>query len=152
MPGWRACWGGEPGWLAGQLQGGSGTSVAGTCRHGMLTVHVPQPASPDPHFPLPTTLQVRAIPPDRLLLESDSPDGALDLPPAWQEALPSLAHLPAQLESADLRQLNRPCVLRWTLQLVAAMLGKSEEEVAAITWENARRVFYGGCDSEVAAG
>ncbi|KAL4443511.1 hypothetical protein ABPG75_011248 [Micractinium tetrahymenae] len=84
---------------------------------------------------------VRAIPPDRLLLESDSPDGPLDLPPAWLEALPSLAHVPAELEAAGLRQVNRPCVLRWTLQLVAAAVEKPADEVAQHTWQNACRVF-----------
>lgn len=87
---------------------------------------------------------VRAIPLDRLLLESDSPDGALDAPAAWLEALPCLAGLSEEVHAAGLRPLNRPCVLRWTLRLVAAALGKSEEEVAAATRANARRVF---CDT-----
>ena len=85
--------------------------------------------------------QVRAVPLDRLLLESDSPDGVLELPPAWLEALPSLAHLPGELEAAGLKAANRPCVLRWTLQLVAAALGRSKEEVARATRDNARRIF-----------
>ena len=88
-------------------------------------------------------LQVRAVPLDRLLLESDSPDSVLQLSPAWLEALPSLQHLPQQLREAGLHQLNRPCVLRWTLQLVAAALGRAEEEVAAATCANARRIFCG---------
>ena len=88
-------------------------------------------------------LQVQAIPPDRLLLESDSPDGQLSLPAPWLDALPSLAHLPAELDAADLRRVNRPCVLRWTLRLVAAAAGRPEAEVAQTTWENACRVF--GC-------
>lgn len=86
---------------------------------------------------------MQAIPPHRLLLESDSPDGQLDLPPAWLEALPSLAHLPAELEAARLRQVNRPCVLRWTVQVVAAAAERSADEVARTSWENACRVF--GC-------
>ena len=89
-----------------------------------------------------------AIPLDRLLLESDSPDGALDLSAAWLEALPSLAHLPEQVQAAGLKPLNRPCVLRWTLQLVAAVLGRGEEEVAAATCTNARRIF---CDFSTSA-
>ena len=87
--------------------------------------------------------QMAAIPLDRLLLESDSPDGALELSPAWLEALPSLTHLPEQLQAAGLKPLNRPCVLRWTLQLVAAALGRGEEQVAAATCSNARRIFCG---------
>ena len=99
-----------------------------------------------------TRLQVRAIPLDRLLLESDSPDGALELSPAWLEALPSLAGLPGQLEAAALQQINRPAALRCTLQLVAAALGRSEAEVAAATSENARRIFCAIRGSPAAAG
>jgi TatD DNase family protein len=91
-----------------------------------------------PHKALP---MVRAVPLDRLLLESDSPDGALDLSPAWLEALPSLAALPQQLQAAGLHQVNRPAALRFTLQVVAAALGRSEAEVAAATRDNARRIF-----------
>ena len=91
----------------------------------------------------PCAMQVRAIPLDRLMIESDSPDGALDPPPAWLHALPQLSHLPGELRAAGLAQLNRPCVLRWTLQLVAAAAGRPEEEVACATWDNACRVF--GC-------
>jgi len=89
---------------------------------------------------------------DRLLLESDSPDGALDLSPAWLEALPSLASLPQQLQTADLQQLNRPAALRFTLQIVAAALGKSEADVATATRENARRIFCSIGSSAAAAG
>lgn len=84
---------------------------------------------------------MRAIPLDRLLLESDSPDGALDPPAAWLEALPCLAGLPQEVDGAGLRPLNRPAALRWTLRLVAAARSQSEEEVAAATRANARRVF-----------
>ncbi len=87
---------------------------------------------------------------DRLLLESDSPDGMLQLSEAWLEALPSLQHVPQQLQEAGLHQTNRPCVLRWTLQLVAAALGKPEEEVAAATCANARRVFCRSSSSPAA--
>ena len=55
-------------------------------------------------------LQTRAIPLDRLLLESDSPDGVLELPPAWLAALPGLAALPQQLQDAGLRQINTEVV------------------------------------------
>ena len=89
-------------------------------------------------------LQVRAVPLDRLLLESDSPNGVLDLSPVWLEALPALAHLPQQLREVGLHQLSRPCMLRWTLQLLAAALDRPEEEVAAATFANARRIFCSG--------
>lgn len=100
------------------------------------------PGTPIPiRPPAPLAPQVRAIPIDRLLLESDSPDGALDPPAAWLEALPCLAALREEVGAAGLRPLNRPCALRWTLRLVAAALGRAEEEVAAVTRANARRVF-----------
>ncbi len=96
--------------------------------------------------------QVRAVPLNRLLLESDSPDGVLQLSPAWLEALPKLADVPQQLQAAGLQQLNRPCVLRWTLRFVAAALGKPEDEVAAATCANAHRAFSvhrSHCDSSI---
>ena len=89
----------------------------------------------------PALAQVRAVPLGRLLLESDCPDGVLELSPAWLEAVPALRGLPQQLEAAGLRLLTRPSVLRCTLQLVAAVRGCCEEEVATATSENARRVF-----------
>ncbi|KAL4447365.1 hypothetical protein ABPG77_007398 [Micractinium sp. CCAP 211/92] len=95
---------------------------------------------------------VRAIPPDRLLLESDSPDGALGLPPAWLQALPLLVDLSAELEAAGLQQVNRPCVLRWAVQLVAAAAGRPAAEVEEATWENACRVFcrrLNGCGQQM---
>lgn len=113
-----------------------------TCLH---TCHANFPLFPRAH-------QVRAVPLDRLLLESDSPDGALDLSPAWLEALPSLAALPQQLHGADLQQTNRPAALRFMLQIVAAALGRSEAEVAVATRENARRIFSGIRGSQAAAG
>jgi Tat protein secretion system quality control protein TatD with DNase activity len=81
------------------------------------------------------------VPLERLLLESDSPDGLLQLSPAWLAALPSLRSLPQQLADAGLLEVNRPCVLPWTLQLVAAALCKPAEEVAGATYANAQRVF-----------
>lgn len=123
--------------------------LSGQCCHGTHRGRLPTcpPAVLSLSHP-----QVRAVPLDRLLLESDSPDGELDLSPAWLEALPSLAALPQQLQAAGLHQLNRPAALRFTLQIIAAALGRSEAEVAAATRDNARRIFcsIGGSSSAAA--
>ncbi|KAL4858558.1 putative metal-dependent hydrolase YabD [Chlorella vulgaris] len=103
--------------------------------HVSLSGHITKLA---PHKALP---MIRAVPLERLLLESDSPDGLLQLSPAWLAELPSLRSLPQQLADAGLLEVNRPCVLPWTLQLVAAALCKPAEEVAGATYANAQRVF-----------
>lgn len=89
-----------------------------------------------PHKAIP---MVRSIPLDRLLLESDSPDGALRLSAAWLEALPQLAGLPPRLERFGER--NTPAAVQCTLLLVAAVLGRSAEEVAAATRANYLAAF-----------
>jgi TatD DNase family protein len=87
----------------------------------------------------PPSPQVRSIPFDRLLLESDSPDGQPRLSAAWLEALPSLHSLPQQMEAFC--TTNRPASLRCMLRVVSEMLGRGEAEVAAQTWANAERAF-----------
>lgn len=82
---------------------------------------------------------VRSIPLDRLLLESDSPDGALRLSAVWLEALPQLAGLPPRLERFEAG--NTPAAVRCVLELVAAVLGRPAEEVAAATRANYLAVF-----------
>lgn len=55
-------------------------------------------------------LQVRRIPLDRLLLESDSPDGSLVLSEAWLEGVPGCRELVGGLE--QYRTRNEPGVVR----------------------------------------
>jgi TatD DNase family protein len=79
---------------------------------------------------------VRSIPADRLLLESDCPDGAVSLAPGsgWREAVPGLIEPPAG-------RATTPAVVGSVLRLVAAAAGRDERQVAAETWDNACRVF-----------
>jgi TatD DNase family protein len=65
-----------------------------------------------------------AVPQDRLLIETDSPD----LPPAPEEGAAPVV-------------VNEPANLRRVLAAIAALRGVSEEEVAATTWANAVRLF-----------
>ena len=106
---------------------------------------------------------VRAIPDDRLLLETDAPDGlprggaALQLryAPAPPQRL-AFGTPPCRCEegeeSADEAQathalpreappLNHPASLRAVLQLVARLRGVEEDALAALTWRNSRRLF-----------
>lgn len=90
---------------------------------------------------------------DRCLLESDSPDGLLSLRDAWIEAVPALEKLKTQIEEAFARAKNErgpereaqpnntPAAVRQMLVLVSAAMGRTEEEVAAATTSNARKVF-----------
>eukprot|EP00887_Chlorella_sp_A99_P006057 scaffold22.g6057.t1 len=81
----------------------------------------------------------RAIPPDRLLLESDSPDGALSLSGAWVEALPHLASLAARAERYA--EGTTPAVVACTLEVVAAARGEDAARVAAASYDNAAALF-----------
>ena len=83
---------------------------------------------------------VQAIPLERLLLESDSPDGALRLSPAWLDALPSLHELEPRLVQFQERG-NAPAAVACVLALVAAVRGEGEAAVAAAASANAERVF-----------
>jgi TatD DNase family protein len=83
---------------------------------------------------------VRAIPLDRLLLESDSPDGALRLGAAWLDALPSLRELEPRL-AQFLERGNAPAAVACVLSLVAAARGEGEAAVAAAASANAERIF-----------
>jgi TatD DNase family protein len=64
---------------------------------------------------------VRAVPPDQLLIETDSP---------------YLAPVPNR------GKRNEPAYVRYVAEAVARMRGEPVEEVAALTWRNANR-FYG---------
>ncbi|KAL6782012.1 hypothetical protein ACKKBF_B10295 [Auxenochlorella protothecoides x Auxenochlorella symbiontica] len=81
---------------------------------------------------------LRAIPADRLLLETDAPDGGLRLGPAWLEALPGFAR-----SAPPCPERQEPAGLRRMLALVAAARGEGEVGLAALTWRNACTVFAG---------
>jgi len=88
---------------------------------------------------------------DRCLLESDAPDGALQLNDAWIEAMPTLAQLKEDLELEQQKDetsasgkkvgLNTPIATRHMLKLVATVLDKPETDIAQATRDNAERVF-----------
>lgn len=67
---------------------------------------------------------IKAVPPDRLLLETDAPD----IPPVINHKI-------------DYETPNEPARIRYVLTMAAQLLGLTEEEVAARTWENAQRVI-----------
>jgi TatD DNase family protein len=86
----------------------------------------------------------RAVPADRLLLESDAPDGALRLSDAWAAALPAAAALRSAAcarGAAGAGAPNAPAAVADTLALVAAARGETEADVAAATRANAARAF-----------
>lgn len=66
---------------------------------------------------------LRAVPMDRLLIESDSPD-----------------QMPRHLSQYSLR-CNEPVFVRYACEEVAKALGLAAAEVAAITTANAVRVY-----------
>jgi TatD DNase family protein len=66
-----------------------------------------------------------AVPADRLLIETDSPD----LPPSPEDGAAPIA-------------LNEPANLPRVLRAVASLRGITAEELAAITWANTSRLFH----------
>jgi TatD DNase family protein len=102
---------------------------------------------------------VRAVPDDRLLLETDAPDGLprgdggvgmqLRYAPAPPQRL-AFGSLPCGCDASDEDEvatereappLNHPANLRAVLQLVARLRGVEEEALAALAWRNSRRLF-----------
>ena len=109
------------------------------------------------------TALVRAVPDERLLIETDAPDGlprgsaalqlrhapappqrlAFGVPPCRceeGEASEEDAHgtTPAPREAPP---LNHPASLRVVLQLVARLRGIEEDALATLAWRNSRRLF-----------
>jgi TatD DNase family protein len=72
---------------------------------------------------------VMAVPPDRLLIETDSPD----LLPVVPLAQPG-----------DAAAHNEPANLVHVLRKIAELRKMPEDELAELTWKNAERVFAGG--------
>ena len=92
---------------------------------------------------------------DRCLLESDAPDGTIQITDAWIEAVPALKKVKNIVES-ELQErqpplevntegrknvLNTPVATQHMLKLVAAIVDTPEEEIAQATFNNAQRVF-----------
>ena len=109
---------------------------------------------------------VRAVPDDRLLLETDAPDG---LPRGGSGVGMQLRHAPAppqrlafgappcgcdasDNDEAALKReappLNHPANLRAVLQLVARLRGIEEEALAALAWQNSRRLVAACLDHD----
>lgn len=88
---------------------------------------------------------VRLVPLERLLLESDAPDGRITLSDEWIQALPSLAPVCKQLNEGEgvhgSGGATSPEIVRYTLAIVATILGKPHAEVADASRHNARRIF-----------
>jgi TatD DNase family protein len=63
----------------------------------------------------------RTVPPERMLIETDSPY----LSPQPVRGRP-----------------NQPAHLAWTCELLAATLGLSPDDLATLTTDNARRLFH----------
>ncbi|KAL5717577.1 hypothetical protein ACHQM5_010559 [Ranunculus cassubicifolius] len=74
---------------------------------------------------------LKAVPTDRLLLETDSPDAL----PSWD--VDSLHWVPGD----DSKTLNQPANIHNVLSFAASMLEISEAELAKITYKNAMRLF-----------
>ena len=81
---------------------------------------------------------LNAVPLERLLLETDSPDSLCSAPGEWGEAF-RLREAAEGLDSATNHPGNLPVVAR----IVARMTGRAEEVVAKATYQNAVRLFGG---------
>lgn len=71
-----------------------------------------------------------AVPPDRLLVETDAPD--LSPPPAFR---------PCPLPATDRKERNHPANLRAILRGLAGVRGETEERLARAAWINAQRLM-----------
>lgn len=74
---------------------------------------------------------IRAVPNDRILIETDAPD----ILPVGGDVLDSLRGSQGEL-------LNEPARLPEILRRVAALRGADEEMLAELAWRNARRFFF----------
>ena len=87
---------------------------------------------------------IRAVPDDRILIETDAPD---ILPFNVDDASSFVAHAPStsQTSATDLEapstKLNEPANLRCVLAKAAELRGVSEESLAKLTFRNAERFF-----------
>ncbi|CAI9087305.1 OLC1v1021342C1 [Oldenlandia corymbosa var. corymbosa] len=83
---------------------------------------------------------LKAIPLDRILLETDSPD-----------ALPTTICSDPNLSAAsDEEMLNHPANIHYVLEYVASLLEMEKEELAQMSFNNARKIFSYG-DTKISA-
>lgn len=85
---------------------------------------------------------MRTVPLERLLLETDAPDGQLCVSDAWRRS--GLLAAAAPLDDALLRRLqprNSPEALPQLLRMVAAARAQPPTLLAEATWRNACSVF-----------
>lgn len=81
---------------------------------------------------------LKAVATDRILLESDAPDG---LPKVNTESLLTVPLDNSSSQDEQKEELNHPANIRTVLNYVATMLEMPEEEVAEMSYHNAIRVF-----------
>ncbi|KAJ2773521.1 hypothetical protein IWQ57_001255 [Coemansia nantahalensis] len=100
---------------------------------------------------------VRALPLDRLMVETDCPyceirrthaSHAL-LPPAGGAWTPPEAKRKERWDSGSMvKSRNEPCMIRQVLAVLARLHSVDEAEVARRVFDNTRRVFFGGIEHE----
>lgn len=88
---------------------------------------------------------VQSIPLDRLLIESDSPDGALRIPEPWLHAVPALKGVAQEVEERQQEHgpeaPNTPLIVISNTALVAAIRGVDIDDVAKATYTSADNIF-----------
>ena len=75
----------------------------------------------------------REVPAERLLIETDAPD-----------LMPTIPGQEPPAGEAREKPANEPANLLYVLRKVAELRGEPDEAIAALTWENAVRLFCGG--------
>ncbi|KAL4187481.1 hypothetical protein AMTRI_Chr09g39260 [Amborella trichopoda] len=85
---------------------------------------------------------LKAVPTERILLESDAPDGLPTLNTSSLVWVPGDPSVPQEGGSTLPKEtLNHPANIRTVLNYVASLIEMPEEEVAEIGYKNAMRVF-----------
>lgn len=84
----------------------------------------------------------RAVPSDRLLLETDCPDALPHVDPSWLVWVPGDPNAPSErAEQPGKDALNQPANVRALLAHVASLLEISEEDLAERTFRNSKSLF-----------